>query len=283
MSPPNASETRDVFALSPSSSSGNDQTNHLFKSAYDSSSNCIYLPRDHGLPTGFPKIDPDDPIITGGGWRPHQGDPLFPREPLFPIKDPDRTEPTQCEKNDAEKKLDKQISGLIPEVDKKNLQDANHALLNGDNKALAAVLEKYKDDPVKLKAFTDEMNRELKDSNAGVGIHTTSDGKVEVYRDNGHKAVEIDPKTGETCVRNIMVGPDGAVFVGDKDPNGNPDKVMEHVADRAVNNIEDPLCRNIRSWLGSRSCVERPHRQIPPCVERRARSVERARSPPDRN
>src|SRR6202022_1472932 len=127
-------------------------------------------------------LDPDDPIITGGGWRHPGRDPFFPREPLFPIKDPDRTDPTECKRKDAEKKPHKQIRCLIPECDKKNLEDANHAVLNGDTKALAAVLEKYKDDPAKLKAFTDEMNRELKDSHAGVGIHTTDDGKVEVYR-----------------------------------------------------------------------------------------------------
>lgn len=251
MSPPNASERPDVFVSTSQSSGGHDLTNRLYISAYDGGSNAYIamLPRDRELPKYFPTIDPDDPIITGGGWKHPGRDPFFPREPLFPIKDPDRTEPTECERKDAEKKLDKQISGLIPECDKKNLEDANHALLNGDTKALTAVLEKYKDDPAKLKAFTDEMNRELKDSHAGVGIHTTDDGKVEVYRDNGHRSVEIDPKTGETCVRKIMVGPDGNVFVGDKEPDACPNQVMEHIADRAVNNIEDPL-RGIftRGW-----------------------------------
>jgi len=196
------------------------------------------------------------PRIPGDQVRPM---PLYPEGGVFEIpKDPfekfpnwgDFQKPTDKEETTAEGKLDKQIGGLISKHDQQNLKDINHAILTGDENALAATLAKYKNDPEKLKAVVDEVNRELKDSHAGVGLHMSAEGKVYAYRDDGQRAVEMDPQTGKvTGVRKIMVGAEGDVYIGDVDKNGNPDKVMEHVADRAVSQINNPYGDFDKDWL----------------------------------
>jgi hypothetical protein len=231
----------------------NSEVNALYLSAYgdgrgnfnnggsQSNENMIYM---------RPQPNEDPSIQIGGHKFPIGIGPIdIPNIPNFP--NPDFTKPTDQQETTAEKKLDKEIpSGqLISATDKQNLQDIDHAILTGDDKALAATLAKYADDPEKLKAVVGEVNKELKDSKSGVGLQMSDDGKVYAYRDDGHKAVEMDPQTGEvTGVRKIMVGPDGKAYIGDYDKNADPDKVMEHVADRAVNNINDPFQGFDQEW-----------------------------------
>ena len=214
-----------------------DRVQHLFNGAY-SNNDIIGAYKGPNMGGGQHIIDLPDIFQKGGFDKGVQIPKDFGQFPNFG----DFTKPTDKEEHKAEGKLDKQIGGLVSPEDKQNLKDINHAILTGDDKALAGLLAKYKDDPEKLKAVVDETNRELKDSHAGVGLHMSEEGKVYAYRENGQRAVEMDPQTGQvTGVRKIMVGKDGEVYVGDADKNANPDKVMEHIADRAVSQINDPF------------------------------------------
>ncbi len=231
---------RDNVNMDPNGA-GQDHRMALYNSAYDINasgtgykSDCF--PKD--FPRNFPKDFPNTgdgkdfeiphcwPLPNGGDWD-HR-------------LNPDSVKPSDQQENKAETKLDSGINGLIPDADKQNLKDANHALLTGDSAGLAAVYEKYKDDPEKLKAFLQEQNHELKDANSEVGVKLTDDGKIYVSKDQGHTAVEIDPATGQTAVRKVMHGPDGEIYIGDKVDNADPNKTLDRIGNHAVNEINEP-------------------------------------------
>lgn len=201
----------------------------LYQSAYE--------PNDSGnggfktdcFPRPFPRNLPDN----------NGGDMEIPR--CWPLPGGnDWHKPTEAQETKAETKLDAGVNGLIPDADKQNLTDANHALLTGDAAGLSSVYAQYKDDPAKLKAFVEEQNRELKDAKSDVGVQLTDDGKIYVSKDHGQSAVEIDPASGETSVRRVMHDPDGNIYVGDKVDSADPETALDRIGNHAVNGINGP-------------------------------------------
>ncbi|CAN5710916.1 hypothetical protein BH10CYA1_BH10CYA1_06410 [soil metagenome] len=201
----------------------------LYQSAYE--------PNDSGnggfktdcFPRNFPRNFPDN---NGGEME-------IPR--CWPLPGGnDWHKPSDAQETKAETKLDAGVNGLIPDADKQNLTDANHALLTGDTAGLGAAYAKYKDDPNRLKAFVEEQNRELKDAKSDVGVQMTDDGKIYVSKNHGQSAVEIDPATGETSVRRVMHGQDGDIYVGDKVDSADPEKALDQIGHHAVNGINEP-------------------------------------------
>jgi len=201
----------------------------LYQSAYepDGSGNGGF--KSDCFPRNFPRNFPDS---NGGEME-------IPR--CFPLPGGnDWHKPSEAQETKAETKLDAGVNGLIPDADKQNLKDANHALLSGDVAGLSAAYEKYKDNPDMLKAFIQEQNRELKDVKADVGVQMTDDGKIYISKDHGQNAVEIDPATGETAVRRVMHGPDGDIYVGDKIDGADPERSLDRIGNHAVNGINEP-------------------------------------------
>lgn len=205
-----------------------DHNTALYQSAYEPGSGGGF--KSDCFPRNFPKNFPD--FNDGNNVEIPRCWPL----PGFN----DSSTPSDAQQTKAETKLDGGINGLIPDADKQNLKDANHALLTGDAAGLSAVYEKYKDDPDKLKAFVQEQNRELKDSKSDVGAQMTDDGKIYVSKDHGMNAVQIDPATGEAAVYKVMHGPDGEVYVGNKVDNVDPEKALDRIGNHAVNGINEP-------------------------------------------
>ncbi len=200
----------------------------LYQSAYEPNGSGTGF-RTDCFPRNFPRNFPDN----------NGGDMEIPR--CWPLPGGnDWNKPSDAQETKAETKLDAGVNGLIPDADKQNLTDANHALLTGDAAGLSAAYAKYKDEPDKLKAFVEEQNRELKDAKSDVGVQMTDDGKIYVSKDHGQSAVEIDPATGETSVRRVMHGPDGAIYVGDKIDNVDPEKALDRIGNHAVNGINEP-------------------------------------------
>ncbi len=224
---------RDNLNMDPGGA-GQDHRMALYNSAYDinaSGTGYQSFPKDfqRNPPLGDGKdfeIPHFWPLPNGGDWDRRLN--------------PDSVKPSDQQENKAETKLDSGINGLIADADKQNLKDANHALLTCDSAGLAAVYEKYKDDPEKLKAFVQEQNHELKDANSEVGVKLTDDGKIYVSKDQGHTAVEIDPATDATAVRKVMHGPDGEIYIGDKVDNADPNKTLDRIGNHAVNEINTP-------------------------------------------
>lgn len=208
--------------------SDQDYATALYHSAYEPGSGGGF--KSDCFPRDFPRNLPD---FNGGG------DMEIPRCWPLPGLD-DSRKPTEAQTSRAETKLDAGINGLIPDSDRQNLKDANHALLTGDAAALAGVYEKYKDDPAKLNAFIEEQNRELKDAKSDVSVQTNDEGKILISKSHGGTAVELDPATGDTAVRKVMHDPSGNIYVGDKVDNADVGQTLDRISNHAVNDINRP-------------------------------------------
>lgn len=143
---------------------------------------------------------------------------------------------TPEDQKQAQGKLDSRISGLVSESDKAKLSSLHEAMVKGDGTALAAALKGMSDDPKRMQAFVDELNKNLDANNAGAHV-VMRDGKALVYRDGANAGVEIDPKTGEQKVRRIN-DKDGLLSVENGEViNKKPKDVMQDVGDYATNGI----------------------------------------------
>lgn len=149
-------------------------------------------------------------------------------------------EPSKDEVQSAKDKVDGKIDGLISTADKATLKNMQDAALSGDPKAFSDAISGLKDDPARLKDFVKEMNKNLKDSDAGLHATVDEKGNVVLYGDHGHNGVEIGAD-GTSRVRALEREPDGTVIMKDGEVlNKDPNKVMKHLSDDAVFNIEKP-------------------------------------------
>lgn len=149
-------------------------------------------------------------------------------------------EPSKEEVQSAKDKVDGKIDGLISTADKATLKNMQDAALSGDPKAFGDAINGLKDDPARLKDFVKEMNKNFKDSDAGLNATVDEKGNVVLYGDHGKNAVEIGAD-GTSRVRALEREPDGTVIMKDGEVlNKDPNKVMKHISDNAVSNIERP-------------------------------------------
>jgi hypothetical protein len=158
-------------------------------------------------------------------------------------------EPNKEERIVAKHELDEAISPLVSKEDRRLAKEIGHTILEGHPRELQHRLNQLKDDPEKLHKMIKEIDHNLKETGADTSVRIDKDGKVLVYKDHGHAAVQIDTKTGDLSVRGIDVGPDGKVKVQPGEyPNGDPHKLMKSIGDHAVNHINegvvffDPPC-----------------------------------------
>jgi hypothetical protein len=129
----------------------------------------------------------------------------------------------------AESALDSQVSGLLPKDDQNLLKSMNHAIVEGDTKALGAAIASMKDDPAKLKSYVDELQKNLNQADAGVNVTVTKDGNVVVYKQDDTAGVQYDGKTGAASVVPLE-HQDGNVILGQGEVlNKTPEDVSKAI------------------------------------------------------
>ena len=151
------------------------------------------------------------------------------------MSDVDPSSPESTKK--AEDSLDSKVSGLLPQADQDLLKNMNHAIVEGDTKALGTAIASMKDDPAKLKSFVKELQKNLDQSDAGVKVSVTKDGNVVTYKDGDSAGVQYDSKTGEPSVVPIK-NEDGNVILGKGEVlNKTPEEVSKDIAQSAREGI----------------------------------------------
>jgi|GEM_PF-4076709 len=122
-------------------------------------------------------------------------------------------EPTDKDRADAEKKLEKGISKLIPEADRATMTALTTAITSGDSKAFGEALKKAGGDPAKLRGIVEEVNKLLEAKGCTTKIDVTGDGKVLISDGSSDKALAFNPATGQSEVKRVEHGLDGSVTV----------------------------------------------------------------------
>jgi len=144
--------------------------------------------------------------------------------------------------DDARKRLESQeLFNLLPKKDQENLVKMQEAILHGDAKALADIVKQYKDDPKKLEALGQAIEKNMKEMGASVQVDVTQDGKLLIYDKAGKNALEVGPD-GKTAVRAVEVYDDGSVHVleGRQVLRPKPEELAKGLGNGAVFDIEMP-------------------------------------------
>jgi hypothetical protein len=143
------------------------------------------------------------------------------------MSDVDPSSPESTKK--AEDNLDSKVSGLLPQADQDLLKSMNHAIVEGDTKALGSAIASMKDNPEKLKSFVKELQKNLDQSDSGVKVSVTKDGNVVTYKDGDSAGVQYDSKTGEPSVVPIQ-NEGGNVILGNGEVlNKTPEEVSKDI------------------------------------------------------
>lgn len=144
---------------------------------------------------------------------------------------------TEEDRKQAKETLASQLSELIPEADRKNLQKAQEALVDGDAKKLAEALAPYAKDKEMLAKIVKELNRNLDREGAGINLVMNGAGNVVLYG-KGDTALEMNPNDGSVQVRSIRHNNDGSIALLPGEVIGtDPSKVARQLADQATRGI----------------------------------------------
>jgi len=122
-------------------------------------------------------------------------------------------EATDKERADAEKKLEKGMSKLIPEADRQLMTSLTTAITSGDSKAFGEALKKAGGDPEKLRGIVEEVNKLLEAKGCSTKIDVTANGKVLVSDGSSDTALAFNPATGRAEAKRVEHGMDGSVTV----------------------------------------------------------------------
>lgn len=169
------------------------------------------------------------------------------------------------DRKEAQEKMDKELSGLIPEADRKAIGDLTSAVLSGDKEKLAKTVQELGKDPAKLDAYIKEMNKNLEKNGSDTRMAVNKDGKVVVYG-SGDQGVEVDPKTGKTSVFRVERDFKGNVTQGGEVLNGNVGKALKNIGDDTTRDINgDSINRIIGGGIGKPGFdPERPFKPFDP-------------------
>lgn len=147
---------------------------------------------------------------------------------------------TEADRAEAKKKLDGQMSELIPEADRKTLAAIHSAIADGDIDGLSKAIQTFKGQPEKLKAFMKEVEKNLKAQGADGHVAISKDGKVLFYSSYGSTAVELGTD-GSVGVRPISTRADGsAVLEPGEVLNKEPKDCMKEVSEAIVDGMTRP-------------------------------------------
>lgn len=150
------------------------------------------------------------------------------------------------DRKEAQEKMDKDLSALIPEADRKAIGDLTNAVLSGDKEKLSKAVQELGKDPAKLDAYIKEMNKNLQNNGSDTRMAVNKDGKVVVYG-SGDQGVEIDPKTGKSSVFRVERDFKGNVTQGGEVLNADAGKALKAIGDDTTRDINGD---NLHRFIG---------------------------------
>ncbi len=152
----------------------------------------------------------------------------------MPVTDQDRKE--------AKEALEKGISGLVPEGDRKAQVALQNAIIDGDMGKFKEAVKALGNDPEKLGKMVKEVNDQLNRNEkfGGVELSMDSKGNVLLYGEKGNTAVSVNPKTGEATLRAVETQNDGSVVLKDGEIiNRKAEDVMKSLGDQATRSVTE--------------------------------------------
>ncbi|MDZ4837350.1 MAG: hypothetical protein SGJ27_26490 [Candidatus Melainabacteria bacterium] len=167
---------------------------------------------------------------------------------------------TDADRKEAKEQLEKGISGLVPEADRKLQVQMQNAIVDGDITKFKDAVKAVGDNPEKLAKMVKEVNDQLNrnEQMGGVELSMDSKGNVLLYGEKGNTAVSVNPKTGDTTLRAVDRQADGSVVLKDGEIiNKKPEEVMKGLGDVATRSITDSPFHKI-------SPFEKPPFNLPP-------------------
>ncbi|HEY9775128.1 MAG TPA: hypothetical protein V6C81_15290 [Planktothrix sp.] len=208
-----------MFAQAHGDGSGNSSVNDLVYRTTQGDQNMIkrYINGDDG----------DSPTVVDGGH--------------FHFPDISKLFGNSNDVPDAEKKFDKEISGLSSDADQDLIKRIGHAVLEGKPEDLAAALKGIHD-PAKLAKVVKEMNRIFRDLGTDTQLAIGPNGHVLEYSKSGNVAIEMDPASGTVVgERPIEVNGSTVTLKDGTILNGDVDGDAKSIATGTVSSIENPL------------------------------------------
>jgi hypothetical protein len=149
---------------------------------------------------------------------------------------------TDQDRKEAKEALEKGISGLVPEADRKLQVAMQNAIIDGDMGKFQEAVKAVGNDPEKLAKMVKEVNGELNKNEkfGGVELSMDSKGNVLLYGEKGNTAVSVNPKTGDTTLRAVERQADGSVVLKHGEIiNRTPADVMKNLGDEATRSITE--------------------------------------------
>ena len=142
--------------------------------------------------------------------------------------------PTDKEQSAASAKMKDTVNPLLNDSDKEALSKAQDAILKGEPKDLADALGQYKNNPAKLKAFIDELNKNFEKNNVHLGLKTEGDTvSLNAMTGGGESEVDFNMRTGKLSASFGTLG--RASFDGTI--SKDPEVVMKRMGNIAVGEI----------------------------------------------
>lgn len=166
---------------------------------------------------------------------------------------------TDQDRKEAKEALEKGISGLVPEGDRKAQVAIQNAIIDGDMGKFKEAIKAVGNDPEKLAKMVKEVNDQLNRNEkfGGVELSMDSKGNVLLYGEKGNTAVSVNPKTGDTTLRAVERQADGSVVLKDGEIiNRKPEEVMKTLGDEAT--------RSITEWPHFSYPIEKPFPHFEP-------------------
>lgn len=142
--------------------------------------------------------------------------------------------PTQEQREQAGKTMEQQISGLLSPEDRQRLSDMQKAVLDGNHQELGKRIAELQNDPAKLKAYIDEMNKNFKQAGADTRMEIGSDGRVIMH--NGGNTAVVFGKDGQASVHEIRHRL-GGIVLGGEVVGANPQQTATDIGNSTVHQI----------------------------------------------
>lgn len=118
--------------------------------------------------------------------------------------------------------VNRRVSRLIPEKERIAISDLAQGFLSGDHQRLAKVVAAHAGNPERLAKLVAEVNSVFGEKNSPSRMVVGRDGKLLCFSEVHDRAIQMDPKTGESIVVRVQHQNDGGVSVrpGKSDGSG---------------------------------------------------------------
>lgn len=109
--------------------------------------------------------------------------------------------------------VNRRVSRLIPEKERIAISDLAQGFLSGDHQRLAKVVSAHAGNPEKLAKLVAEVNSVFGEKNSPSRMVVARDGKLLCFSELHDRAIQMEPKTGESIVVKVQHQIDGGVSV----------------------------------------------------------------------